>query len=116
LVTFLIFGTIALLIMGSFSRFLSAAAGAVGLPAMVSLLLAPVGLVMALVLGVIGLLIGLALPSLFSSGGRGGGFWPGGGYYGGGGGFGGGGFGSGGGGDFGGGGGDFGGGGASGDW
>jgi len=113
LVTFLIFGTIALLMLGSLSRFLSGAAGAIGLPAMVYTLLSPIGLVTAIVLGVIGLLAGLALPSLFSSGGRGGGFWPGGGYHGGG--FGGGDFG-GSGGDFGGGGGGFGGGGASGDW
>ena len=105
LVTFLIFGTIALLMLGGFSRVLSGAAGAIGLPAIVYTLLSPIGPVTAIVLGVIGLLAGVALPSLFSSGGRGGGLWPGGGYYGGG--FGGG---------FGGGGGDFGGGGASGDW
>jgi uncharacterized protein len=115
LFTFLIFGAIALVMLGSFSRILSGAAGAIGLPAIVSALISPVGLITAIVLGVIGLLAGLALPSLFSSGGRGGGgFWPGGGYFGGGG-LGGGGFG-GGGGDFGGGGGGFGGGGASGDW
>lgn len=116
LVTFIIFGAIALLVLGSFSRPLSGAAGAVGLPSLVAMLLTPIGLITALILAVVGLLIGLFLPSLFSSGGRGGGIWPGGGYYGGG--FGGGGFGdsSGGGSDFGGGGGDFGGGGASGDW
>jgi uncharacterized protein len=108
-ITFLIFGGIALLMLGSLSRFLSAAAGAVGLPAMVYAILSPIGLSAALVLGAIGLIAGLVLPSLFSAGGRGGL----GGFYGGG--FGGGGFGSGGG-DFGGGGGGFGGGGASGDW
>jgi len=114
LITFLIFGGVALLMLGSISRILSGAAGAIGLPLMASTLFSPLGLVAAIALGAIGLLAGLALPSLFSSVGRGGGFFPGGGYYGGGG-FGGGGFG-GGGGDFGGGGGDFGGGGASGDW
>lgn len=112
LMTFLIFGGIALLVLGSFSRVLSGAAGAVGLPAMIYLLLSPVGLVSAIILAVIGLIAGIILPSLFSTGGRGGGF--GGGFYGGG--FGGGGFGDSGGGGFGGGGGGFGGGGASGDW
>jgi uncharacterized protein len=113
-ITFLIFGGIALLMLGSLSRFLSAAAGAVALPAMVYAVLSPIGLIAALVLGAIGMIAGLVLPALFSAGGRGG--FPGGGlggFYGGG--FGGGGFG-GGGGDFGGGGGGFGGGGASGDW
>ena len=114
LFTFVIFLGIALLMLGSVSKYLAGAAGAIGLPAIVSLLLSPVGLVAAIILAVIGLVVGLILPSLFSSGGRGGGF--GGGYYGGG--FGGGGgFGSSGGSDFGGGGGgDFGGGGSSGDW
>ncbi len=114
LFTFLIFLGIALLMLGSISKYLAGAAGAIGLPAIVSLILSPVGLVAAIILAVVGLVAGLILPSLFSSGGRGGGF--GGGYFGGG--FGGGGgFGSGGGGGFGGGGGgDFGGGGSSGDW
>ncbi len=114
LFTFLIFLGIALLMLGSISKYLAGAAGAIGLPAIVSLLLSPVGLIAAIILAVVGLVAGLILPSLFSSGGRGGGF--GGGYYGGG--FGGGGFGgSSGGSDFGGGGGgDFGGGGSSGDW
>lgn len=113
LIPFLIFGGIALLMLGNISKALSGAAGAVGLPAIVSLLLSPVGLVSALILAFVGLLAGLFLPALFSAGGRGGGL--GGGFYGGG--FGGGGFGdSGGSGGFGGGGGDFGGGGASGDW
>ena len=111
-ITFLIFGGIALLMLGSISRFLSAGVGAVALPAMVHMILSPLGLTAAVIIGVVGLIAGLALPSLFSAGsrGHGGGF---GGFYGGG--FGGGGFGSGGG-DFGGGGGGFGGGGASGDW
>ena len=113
LFTFVIFFGIALLMLGSVSKYLAGAAGAIGLPAIVSLLLSPVGLIAGVVLAVIGLIVGMILPSLFSSGGRGGGIWPGGGYYGGG--FGGGGFGSSGG-DFSGGGGDFGGGGASGDW
>ncbi|MDP2156922.1 MAG: methanol dehydrogenase, partial [Nitrospirota bacterium] len=110
-IVFLFFAGIVLLILGSISKFLSGAAGAVALPAIVSLLLSPVGLIAAIILAVIGLIAGMILPSLFSAGGRGSGF--GGGYYGGG--FGGGGFGGGGGG-FGGGGGGFGGGGASGDW
>ncbi len=108
-ITFLIFGGIALLMLSSLSRFLSAAAGAVGLPAMVYALISPIGVFAALILGAIGLIAGLLLPSLFSAGGRG---YHGGGFFGGG--FGGGGtFGGGG---FSGGGGTFGGGGASGDW
>jgi uncharacterized protein len=115
LFVFLFFAGIALLMLGSISKYLAGAAGAIGLPAIVSILLSPVGLIGAIILAIIGLIVGLILPSLFSAGGRGfhgGGF--GGGYYGGG--FGGGGFGNGGGVDFGGGGGGFGGGGASGDW
>jgi uncharacterized protein len=113
--TFLIFGSIAMAVLGSVSRVLSGVAGAVGLPAVVYAVLSPFGFITALILGVLGLVIGLALPSLFSLGGRGyrgGGLWPGGGYYSGGG-LGGGDFGGGG---FSGGGGGFGGGGASGDW
>lgn len=111
-ITFLIFGGIIVLFLGSVSRVLGAIAGAIGLPAIVYLTLMPIGLVAAIILALIGLGSGIFLPLLFSSGGRftGGGFWPGGGL--GGGGFGGGG-------DFGGfsgGGGGFGGGGASGDW
>ena len=111
-IVFLFFAGIVLLILGSISKVLSGAAGAIALPAIVSLLLSPVGLIAAVILAVIGLIAGVILPSLFSAGGRGGGF--GGGYYGGG--FGGGSFGDSGGGGFGGGGGGFGGGGASGDW
>lgn len=112
LFTFVIFLGIVLLMLGSVSKYLAGVAGAIGLPAIVSLLLSPVGLIAAIILAVVGLVAGLILPSLFSAGGRGGGF--GGGFYGGG--FGGGGDGSSGG-DFGGGGGgDFGGGGSSGDW
>lgn len=113
--TFLIFGAFVILFLGSISRILGGAAGAIGLPAMVYMAFASVGPVMLIILAAGGLIMGLLLPILFSSGGhhRGGGFLPGGGYYGtGGGGFGGGS-------DFGGfsgGGGGFGGGGASGDW
>lgn len=112
LIVFLFFAGIVLLVLGSISKFLSGAVGAAGLPALVSLLFSPVGLISAVILAVIGLIAGLILPSLFSAGGSGGGV--GGGYYGGG--FGGSGFGGSSGGDFGGGGGGFGGGGSSGDW
>lgn len=114
LFTFLIFIGIAVVFLGSISRALGAVGGALGLPLSVFLASISVGLFGFLILAIIGVVAGLLLPALFSSGGRGGGFGPGG-FYGGG--FGGGGFGSGGGSDFGGGGGgDFGGGGASGDW
>lgn len=118
-VTFLIFGAIAILVLGSISRILGGISGAVGLPALIHLAISPIGLITAVILGILGLGAGIFLPVLFSSAGRrgGGGFWSGGGYYGSGGGFGSGSDFGGGGGDFGGGGGgDFGGGGASGDW
>ncbi|MBI5102294.1 MAG: TPM domain-containing protein [Nitrospirae bacterium] len=108
--TFLIFALIGLGVLGSISKPLGMAAGAIGLPALVYLTLIPLGLIAIVVLMAVGLLGGLALPFLFSSRGggyHGGGFYSGGGFSGGagsGGGFGGGG------------GGDFGGGGASGDW
>ncbi|HYA32299.1 MAG TPA: TPM domain-containing protein [Thermodesulfovibrionales bacterium] len=114
LLTFLIFGGIALLVLGSMSRVLGGIAGAAGLPLLFLLSGFSLGIVFILILALIGLGAGLLLPLLFSSGGRygGGGFGPGGGFFGGGG--------SGGsdfgGGGFSGGGGDFGGGGASGDW
>ncbi|MEK6672613.1 MAG: TPM domain-containing protein [Nitrospirota bacterium] len=117
-ITFLIFGGIALLVLGSISRIFGGITGAIGLPALAYLTGFSPGVGTFLFLAVLGLGSGLFLPILFSSGGsyRGGGFRSGGGFFGtGGGGFGGGGF-SGGGSDFGGGGGDFGGGGASGDW
>ena len=112
--TFIIFGGIILLALGSFSRILGGIAGAVGLPFLVYLGGFSIGLILLIILAVAGLGIGVILPALFSSGGRygGGGFWPGGGFSGMGGGSGGGDFGGG----FSGGGGDFGGGGASGDW
>lgn len=118
-VTFLIFAAITVLVLGSISRILGGISGAVGLPALVHLAISPIGLVTAVILGILGLIAGIFLPVLFLSAGhrRGSGFWPGGGYYSTGGGFGGGSDFGGGGGDFGGGGGgDFGGGGASGDW
>jgi len=112
LLTFLLFGGIAVLVLGSMSRPLGAVGGAVGLPLSVLLSSISLGAIWFIILAVIGLIVGILLPALFSAGGRhyggGGGFWPGGFYSGGGGG---------GGSDFGGGGGgDFGGGGASGDW
>ena len=110
ILTFLIFGGIILLVLGSFSRILGGLGGAVGLPLFMSLMGLPLGLVTLLILAILGLGAGLFLPVIFSSGrhDRGGGFWyGGGGYSGSGGGFGGG---------FSGGGGGFGGGGASGGW
>lgn len=117
IVTFLIFAAVAVVVLGSISRPLGAIGGAVGLPLSVLLSSLSVGVMGLAILGVVGLILGLVLPTLFGGlgGGRGGGFFPGGGYYGGGGGFSG--SSSSGGSDFGGGGGgDFGGGGASGDW
>lgn len=113
--TFLIFGGIALVILGSISRVLGGIAGAIGLPLLALLAGFSLGLIVFIILAFLGLGTGLLLPLLFSWGGRyrGGGFFPGGGFFGtGGGGFGGSDFGGG----FGGGGGGFGGGGASGDW
>lgn len=111
-ITFLIFGGIILLFLGSISRVLGAIAGAAGLPAIIYLALMPIGLIAGIILALIGLGAGLFFPLLFSARGQhnGGGFWPGGGFHIGG---------SSGGSDFGGfsgGGGGFGGGGASGDW
>ena len=114
LLTFLIFGGIAILVLGSVSRPAGAIGGAVGLPLSMLLASISVGMWGFIILAVLGAVLGLILPVLFSAGGRGGGR-PGGfgsGGFGGGG-FGGGGFGGGG---FGGGGGGFGGGGSSGGW
>jgi uncharacterized protein len=113
--TLVIFGAFVILILGSISRMLGVVAGAVGLPAFAFLAFSATGLVLLIALAAVGMIVGLVLPFLFSSGGRGG-PWSGGGLGGGfyGGGFGGGGFGGGGG--FSGGGGGFGGGGASGGW
>jgi uncharacterized protein len=112
--TFLIFGGIILLVLGSLSRVIGGIAGAIGLPLLVYLGVFPVGLILLIILAVLGLGIGLFLPALFSSGAhyKGRGFGPGGGFFGTGGGSGGGSFGGG----FSGGGGSFGGGGASGGW
>lgn len=116
--TFLIFGGIILLILGSMSRILGGAAGAVALPAVAHFAGFSLGLGAVAVLVLLGFGAGLLLPTLFSVGRHyrgGGGFPPGGGFFGTGSSSGGGGFG--GGSDFGGGGGGgFGGGGASGDW
>jgi len=108
----LLFGGVGLLILGSISRVLAGVAGAIGLPAAAYLTFGP-SIFTLILLGILGLVMGVFLPFVFSGLGRGRGdiFFPGGGY-----------FGSGrDGGDFGshggfGGGGDFGGGGASGDW
>jgi len=116
--TFLIFGGIILLILGSMSKILGGAAGAVVLPAVAHFAGFSLGLGAVAVLALLGFGAGLLIPILFSVGGHyrgGGGFPPGGGFFGTGSSSGGGGFG--GGSDFaGGGGGGFGGGGASGDW
>lgn len=113
--TLIIFAGIAIIVIGSISRVFGGVAGAVGLPALVHLMLTPIGLIPLIILAAIGLGAGMLLPMFSSSrgDGTGGGIFPGGGFYGGGGGFGGGDFG---GGFGGGGGGGFGGGGASGDW
>lgn len=111
LLTLLVFLAVAAVFLGSFSKVLSGAVGAVGLP-IIAWLTFP-GLALAVIggLAVGGFLFGLLLPLLFGGGGRGGGFFGGpfigGGFSGGG---------SGGFGGFSGGGGGFGGGGASGDW
>ena len=111
--TFLIFGGIIVLVLGSLSRVMGGIAGAIGLPFLVYLGGFPVGLILLIILAFLGLGMGLFLPALFSSGSyyKSGGVWPGGGFFGSGGGSGGGNFGG-----FSGGGGDFGGGGASGGW
>jgi uncharacterized protein len=124
--TFLLFLGIFVLILGSLSRIAGGIVGGAGLPGLVHLAVAPIGILPIILLALAGFGAGFFLPSLFSSGGRkdrskkhrGGGFfyspWIGGhsigsGGFGGGGGFEGGG-------GFSGGGGSFGGGGASGDW
>ncbi len=115
---FLLFGGIAIFILGSHSRTLGAIGGGVGAPALVYFTLFPLGIIPLVIIGLVGAAIGLFLPMLFAGGGGGGSgpFW--GGFFGGSFGSWGGGSSSGGdsGGFDGGGGGDFGGGGASGDW
>jgi uncharacterized protein len=110
--TFLIVGFMVIIFFGSLSRILGGIIGAVALPAMIHLGLFSLGLLSLIISALVGLGIGLFLPSLFSAGsGRGRGIWSGGGFFpGGGGGW------SSGGGGFSGGGGGFGGGGASGGW
>lgn len=113
LMTLLVFLAVAAVFFGSFSKLLSGAVGAVGLPIIAWLTFPGLALAVIVGLAVGGFVFGLLLPILFGGGGgRGGGFFGGpfigGGSFGGGGGsFGGG---------FSGGGGGFGGGGASGDW
>jgi uncharacterized protein len=114
ILTLLVFLAVAVVFVSSFSRILSGAVGAVGLPVIAWLTFPGLALAIIAGLAVGGFLLGLFLAFLFGGGGGGGGFFGGpffggGGYYGGG---------SGGGdsGGFSGGGGDFGGGGASGDW
>jgi uncharacterized protein len=113
LFTILLFGGIGLLVLGSFSRVLGGIAGAIGLPGAAYLTLGA-SIFTLILFGILGLVMGIFLPFLFSGmgHGRGGMFWPGG-YFGSGGGSGSSDFDSGGGFS---GGGDFGGGGASGDW
>ena len=119
--TFLLFLGIFVLIVGSLSRIVGGIAGGAGLPGLVHLTVAPIGILPIVLLGLVGFGAGFFLPSLFSMGGRRGGSgrhdrgsgffyspWMGGHSIGGGG--------FGGGGGFSGGGGSFGGGGASGDW
>lgn len=111
LFTLLVFLAVAAVFLSSFSKYLSGAVGAVGLP-IIAWLTFP-GLALAMLAGLVvgGFVLGLLLAAIFGGGGRGGFF---GGPF-----IGGGGFGGGGGGSFGGfsgGGGSFGGGGASGDW
>ena len=120
--TFLLFLGVFVLILGSLSRIVGGIAGGAGLPGLVHLTVAPIGILPIVLLSLVGFGAGFFLPGLFSMGGRrdgsgqhnrGGGFfypWMGGHSIGGGG------FGGGGGGGFSGGGGSFGGGGASGDW
>jgi uncharacterized protein len=114
LLTLIVVGLVVLVFASNLSRILGGVIGAMGLPALLYLGLSSLSLLALILSALVGLGIGLLLPSLFSAGGyRGGGFWPGGGFFP----SGGGGSSSGdSGGDFGGGGGDFGGGGASGDW
>ena len=78
--TVLIFGGIVLLFIGSMSRIFGGVSGAIGLPALVHLALTPIGLIAFIILSAAGLLAGLFLPKLFSSGSHhsGGSFWSGG--------------------------------------
>jgi uncharacterized protein len=103
--TLVVFLLGAIVFLGSFSRLLGGAAGAIGLPLLAALSFSGIGAPILLGLVVAGFVLGLIVVTLFGSGG--GGFFMGGPFGGGH---------SGGGGGFSGGGGGFGGGGASGDW
>jgi uncharacterized protein len=108
--TLLIFLLVAVVFLGSFSKFLGGAAAAAGLPLIGFLTFPGLGIIILALMGAAGFVLGIVVSLMFSSGGRGfGGPFIGGGF--GGGGSGGSGFGG-----FSGGGGGFGGGGASGDW
>ncbi|HIJ88633.1 MAG TPA: methanol dehydrogenase [Desulfuromonadales bacterium] len=108
--TLLIFLLVAVVFLGSFSKFLGGAAAAAGLPLIGFLTFPGLGIVVLALMGAAGFVLGIVVSFIFGSGGRGfGGPFIGGGF--GGGGSGGSGFGG-----FSGGGGGFGGGGASGDW
>jgi uncharacterized protein len=112
--SFLLFGFMMLLVIGSISRVMAGISGAVGLPLLAHTIFS-VGIIFTFILAIAGLAAGLLIPFIFTSGRhvRRGGMWPGGTIHWGGGGIsGGGGFGGG----FSGGGGGFGGGGASGSW
>jgi uncharacterized protein len=92
MITLLLILLVGMLIVGTFSRQLGAAAGAIGLPTAAWFAIPGLGFLAIAVLAVVGLGIGLlisAIASSFFSGGGGGGFfgggWGGGGYYGGGG-------------------------------
>jgi len=93
LITLLLILVVGMLIAGTFSRQLGAAAGAIGLPAAVWFAIPGLGFLVIIVLAAVGLGIGLLLStiasSFFGGGGGGGGFYGGGwggggGYYGGG--------------------------------
>lgn len=113
-ITLLIFLLVAIVFLGSVSKFLGGAAGAAGLPLIGFLTFPGLGIVVLALMGATGFILGIVATSLFSSGGRGSGGGFGGPFIGGG--FGGGSSGSSGFDSFSGGGGGFGGGGASGDW
>ena len=92
LITLLLILAVGMLIVGTFSRQLGAAAGAIGLPTATWFAIPGLGFLTIAVLAAVGLGIGLlfsAIASRFFGGGGGGGFygggWGGGGYYGGGG-------------------------------
>ncbi|NTV48894.1 MAG: TPM domain-containing protein [Geobacteraceae bacterium] len=112
--TLLVFLLVAVVFLGSFSKFLGGAAGAAGLSLIGFLTFPGLGVLILALLGAAGFVLGLLVTFLFGSGGRGSGGGFGGPFIGGG--FGGGSFGGGGFDGFSGGGGSFGGGGASGDW